>query len=126
MAATSQAHLFCFSATVHRSLHLKSHSLPCLSFRPSKVLFNLLRFYFIQFYSSTTLKPSNIIDLMQCFKILIIASIILNRKLLLSLSTNFVDFSIEDGCFLFCISFCWLIDLDDYVFLSNPFYLVAL
>lgn len=45
MAATSQAHLFCFSATVHRSLHLKSRSLPCLTFRPSKV----------QFYSSTTL-----------------------------------------------------------------------
>lgn len=37
MAATSQAHLFCFSATVHRSLHLKSRSLPCLTFRTSKL-----------------------------------------------------------------------------------------
>lgn len=37
MAATSQAHLLCFSA-VHRSQHLRSRSLPFLSFRPSKVI----------------------------------------------------------------------------------------
>ncbi|WJX83724.1 hypothetical protein P8452_66367 [Trifolium repens] len=36
MAAISQAHLFCFSAA-HTTLHLRTHSLPHLSFRPSKL-----------------------------------------------------------------------------------------